>query len=349
VILHHLTGRGMMLERWALSLPGLAQKFLHGGYLAVQTFFILSGFVLAKSYATTKWNRRNLIRFGMARVARIYPAYLLSLLVVSRFVIETLAKPGRSAGQKTALLGDYAFLLLGWMGSLSVGWNTPAWSLSCELFFYLCFPLLIFWMRKAGLARLCAALAISCVVPIGLQHAGMPTEWKPIHHLSDFLAGIAAAGLYGRIRLKGFLLYLPAMAGGALLVANPHCLDGTLADLNTALRPLNVAAILGLALGGGVVARVLSTRVAEYLGQISYSMYILHVPVLWWFSRYALHLLGPAPHLWNAGAFLAGVIAVSIAAFELVESPANRWIRNWAWRPRQPQAATELLARSAAA
>jgi peptidoglycan/LPS O-acetylase OafA/YrhL len=336
VILHHLTGKGMMLEIWEQSLPAPLQCLMRGGYLAVQTFFILSGFVLARSYASTKWNPQSLIRFGMARFARIYPAYLLSLVVVSRFILETLANPTRTVGEKAGLLGDYAFVLLGWKGSLSVGWNTPAWSLSCEIFFYLCFPLLFLWLRKERLPRILAALSTSLVVPILLAHAGVPSVWKPIHHLSDFLAGIAAAGLYnvlGRalpaLRRRGYLLYIPAVAIAVAFIVHPEVLHGSLADLNTVLRPLNVALLIGLAFGDGLLGRVFSAGPAEYLGKASYCMYILHVPILWWYSRYALHLLGPAPHGWSAIAFLLSVVLISIAAFELVESPANNLIRNW--------------------
>ena len=336
VILHHLRGKGMILEQWEQSLPHIPQSLLRGGYLAVQTFFILSGFVLARSYASTRWNRQSLTRFAMARFARIYPVYLLSLLVVSRFILETLSKPDRTVAQKAALLGDYGFILLGWTGSLNVGWNTPAWSLSCEAFFYLCFPLLFLWLRKGSLPRILTALGICMVVPILLNHAGVPAVWKPIHHLSDFLAGIAAAGLYETgwrkvpaLRRRGYLLYSPAIVAAIAFIAHPEVLRGSLADLNTVLRPLNVALLIGLAFGDGFLARFLSMRPVEYLGKASYSMYILHVPVLWWFSRYALHLIGPAPHLWNGIAFLACVVAVSIAAFELVETPANDWIRNW--------------------
>ena len=336
VILHHLTGRNMMLEQWELSLPSLVQSLIRGGYLAVQTFFILSGFVLAQSYSRTKWNRTSLIRFGAARFARIYPVYLLSLLVVSRFIVETLAKPDRTAAQKAALLGDYGFILLGWMGSLSVGWNTPAWSLSCELFFYLCFPLLFLWLRNAGPLKIAGALALSFVVPILLAHAGVPPYWKPVHHLSDFVAGIAASGLYKMLsrnipwlKQRSGWIVLTALVAGVALITHPQVLYGTLFDLNTALRPLNVAALISLAFGGGLIAKGLSTPIIEYLGRASYSMYILHVPLLWWYSRYALHKLGPAPHGISALFFLAGVIGVSSLAFTFVESPANLWLRDW--------------------
>ena len=336
VILHHLTGHKMMLEQWELGLPALAQSIIRGGYLAVQTFFILSGFVLAQSCARTTWNRNSLIRFGMARFARIYPAYLLSMLVVSRFVIETLQQPGRTIYQKAVLLGDYGFVLLGWMGSLNVGWNTPAWSLTCEIFFYLCFPLLFLWLRNAGLLKLLGALALAIVVPVLLANAHVPPYWKPIHHLGDFTAGIAAAGLFDllcrrvpRARNNGLLLVLAAFVAGVVLISQPRLLDGMPFDLNTALRPLNVAALIGLALGGGFIADFLSTKPAEYLGKASYSMYIMHVPLLWWYSRYAFHKLGPAPHGLTAFVFLTGVITASSLVFSYVESTANLWLRDW--------------------
>ncbi len=327
----------MLLAQWAGTLPDAVQSLLHGGYLAVQTFFLLSGFVLAQSYARTRWDRPNLIRFAVARFARIYPAYLLSLFLISWFALQFVLKPGKSMAQKFLVLGNYALLLQGWNGALGVGWNTPAWSLSCEFFFYLCFPILFLWLRRGSLARTLAALGASFVVPILLAHAGVPNDWKPIHHLSDFLAGIAAAGIYNAIvrsrapgNWLGVSLYLSAIAAGVAFIVYPHVLDGTVMNLNTVLRPLNAALLIGLACGGGSIARALSTPLARYLGQASYTMYILHIPLLWWYSQYTSHRWGAAPPAWTGFLFIAGVIAVSIPAFEFVETRANRWIRDWA-------------------
>jgi peptidoglycan/LPS O-acetylase OafA/YrhL len=337
VILHHLTGPRMLLDQWNQSLPVALQSIVRGGYLAVQTFFLLSGFVLAQSYATTQWNRKSLTRFAVARFARIYPAYLLSLVLVSWFALQFALKPGRSLAQKASVLADYAFVLQGWTGSLGVGWNTPAWTLSCEFFFYLCFPLLFLWLGRGSLTRILAALGACLVTPIILAHAGVPGVWKPVHHLSDFVAGIAAARIYGVMARSGFAtkrlgfwLSAGAMVTAAGFIANPHVLDGTLMNLNTVLRPINVALLIGLATGGGFLVRLLSTEVAGYLGKASYSMYILHIPLLWWFSQYTTYRYGVAPPAWLGFTFMAVVIVLSIAAFEYVEAPANRWIRDWA-------------------
>jgi peptidoglycan/LPS O-acetylase OafA/YrhL len=343
VILHHLTSKGMLLDHWAQSLPAFAQSILRAGYLAVQTFFALSGFVLAQNYATTHWNPRSLMRFGVARFARIYPAYLLSLVLVSWFMFEFLLKSGQSPLQKAVAVGNYGFILQGWVAPAN-GWNTPAWSLSCEFFFYLCFPPLFLWLRRGSFGRTLAALGTAFVVPMLLAYAGVPAIWKPIHHLSDFLAGIAAARIYETVGRsgaatgrRGFWLYMPALAAGAAFIVYPHILDGTLMNLNTVLRPLNVALLIGLAAGGGFTARALSTGIAEYLGKASYSMYILHIPLLWWYSRVTFYRYGASPPAWTGVVFMGAAIAVSIAAFEFVETPANRWIRDRATVRARPE------------
>ncbi len=322
----------MLLENSAASLPLAAQSLIHGGYLAVQTFFILSGFVLARSYARSSWGAPDLVKYAAARLARVYPVYLLSLLVVSPFIVDVMIRPGRSGSEKAGLLLNYGFVLQGWTGGVNVGWNTPAWSLSCEFFFYLFFPLLLLWLRNATRLTIAAVLTAAMVAPVLLAHSTVPWTWKPIHHLSDFAAGIAAARLFefleSGMKRRGHWLYLPALAAGALVIVYPQVMDATYGDVNTGLRPLNVAALIGLALGGGAMARVLSTKAAEYLGKASYSMYILHVPMLWWYGRWAMHGPMHMSRMVAAALYLALVIFVSAISFELVEVPANRWIRH---------------------
>lgn len=336
VMLHHICGPNMILGAWASSLAPIPATLVSGGYLAVQTFFVLSGFVLAKTYAKTRWDGPQLWRYAAARIARIYPVYLASLAIISPFIYSAMLKPGRSAGEKGGLLINYGFVLQGWTGSLGVGWNTPAWSLSCEFFFYLCFPLLILGLRRAGRRLVGLTLLASLIVPVLLAHSSIPWEWKPIHHLADFAAGMAAARLFDFLKpsmgKRGYFLYLPAILAGAVLIINPRIMDGTYGDLNTGLRPLNVIALAGFALSGGALARLLSTPTAEYLGKISYSMYIVHVPILWWYGDWSMHGRPHMPAGVAAVVYFVLVTAVSALAFEFVEMPANRWIRDRAGR-----------------
>lgn len=333
VILHHICGRGMMLEAWANTLPGPVLALITGGYFAVPVFFILSGFVLTRTYAHTSWNRKSLSKFAVARFARIYPVYLISLILLSPFIIEMLLQPVWIGAQRAKLIADYALVLQGWTGELRVGWNTPAWSLSCEFLFYLCFPALLIPMRKARWFGISCAMFVSIVTPIVLDHAGVPWKWKPLYDLPDFLAGIAAARIFALLTgsgfwlKRGYCLYLPALLLGGWLIVHPAVTAGTSADAGTYLRPANVALLLGFALSGGLLAKLLSTPVVQFLGKASYSMYILHIPILWWYGRYYVHgKLHPARSV-AAVIYLALVVAISGLVFYYLEAPASNWIR----------------------
>lgn len=314
VILNHLTGPGTRLEAAAQTWPHPLYALIRGGYLAVATFFVLSGFVLALTYRSAEWRPERLRRYAVARFARIYPVYALSFALVAPFVIadRTPGKPG--------LIANYSLLLQGWTGHLPVGWNTPAWSLSCEVFFYISFPLALVLLRRFPPAVLAAA---ACLLTPALFAIGLPDAWKPLVHFSDFLMGIAAASVYERLagaswRPAGYWLYLPGVAAIAALIAWPKLLPGAV-DLNSALRPLNALLLVGFALGTGVIARLLASSLAVFLGKSSYAMYILHVPVLWWVRRWWPDV---SPAL-----YIAVVIGVSAAVHRFFEEPANRYIR----------------------
>jgi len=320
-----------MLQGWAESLPGPLDEIVRGGYLAVGTFFLLSGFVLARSYGATEWNGGNLIRYAAGRFARVYPGYLLSLLIVSPFIYKFLMKP--ATVPKAPVLTSYLFVLQGWEQAV-VHWNTPAWSLSCEFFFYLCFPLLALCLRRQSGITMLLAVGAAILLPLALARTGVPDYWKPFTHLADFLLGIAAAGFFDRVARRGsgwarrgWILYVSGIAIGACVVAFPALTEGW-TTLTVALRPMNVALVVGLALGGGLPARILSTRLATLLGNASYSLYILHVPLMWWFSNFWWHPKGLTLGVCTVG-YLAGTVAISTAVFQFVESPANRWIRDW--------------------
>jgi peptidoglycan/LPS O-acetylase OafA/YrhL len=332
VIVHHLTGPGAMLDSVVSGLPSPAQTFIRLAYVALGTFFVLSGFVLARSYRFTEWTGENLLRYTAARIARFYPVYLLSLLVIAPFMYRDLAgAPGLGgAAGRAGLFFNYLFVLQGW-DKLPVSWNTPAWSLSCELFFYACFPLVILLVRGYSWPRVISTVALAFALPMGVRLMGTPQEWKPFLFFGDFLIGVALAGLYekaalSRIRFigRGQWVYVPAAALGVLMIlSEPWVQSWALTDAG--LRVANAALVLGMAFGGGFIARALSTRAVVLEGKATYAIYILHVPLLWWYKRsYVYHALpGPAA----AVVFIAAVVILSTAVCVLIEEPANRAIR----------------------
>ena len=224
---------------------------------------------------------------------------------------------------KGPLVAAHGLLLQGWMGHLPVSWNTPAWTLSCEAFFYLMFPLVAVLVQRANWRTTLGIAAAACLLTRAMWAVGISDEIKPLIHLSDFLMGVAAARVYDLLeerqwRPAGSWLYLPGVSMAAALIAYPGLLPPRV-DVNTALRPLNALLLVGFALGGGIIARVLSSQMLVYLGKSSYAMYILHIPMLWWYLRWSREF--------SALVYLTLVIGVSALVYRFIEEPANRWLR----------------------
>jgi peptidoglycan/LPS O-acetylase OafA/YrhL len=317
-----------MLQPLTTAVPGLP-TFIEGAYFALGTFFMISGFVLTLRYRTTEWTGVAAARYASARFARIYPLYLLSLAVVAPIISASMRTDEvGSAGERLWYLANYLLLLQGWQRP-PVDWNTPAWSLSCEIFFYACFPALIVTLRRLSRAHVLVLSAAAFAIPVGVRMLGVPTTVKPLIYFGDFVLGMAAAGVYEMLRERlsgrGSWLYLPAFAAGiALLFTGGYGMPFLVYD--TALRAANGALVLGLAAGGGVVWRLLSSPTVVAGGAASYAIYILHIPALWWYRRYAPELaIGLVP----AGLiYLAGVIAVSMVIWRFYEQPAGALVRS---------------------
>ena len=328
VVSYHLSGPGHLWER--LSRVSLAQTVVSQAYVALGTFFAISGFVLGYAYLDGSWSSRKTIRYFAARIARISPLYYFSLLILAPIIYRQLrvADLG-STLDRAGILFDYLLLLQGWL-RLPVDWNTPAWSLSCELFFYSCFPLAARYLPKKGFRAVLLLAAAAFGIPVIARLLHAPTEWKPLTYAGDFIVGMACAAFYrameGRSRAfagRGYLLYVPAvLLGAALLIC-----DGSIPWLafDESMRVANAALVLGLAYGGGLLDRLLSSAVVFAGGAASFSIYILHIPLLWWFKRTVLfHALPPE----IAGfVYVGGVILLAFAASRWIETPANTVLR----------------------
>lgn len=316
VVLHHIMGSGMVPSVWSAWLPTGGANLIRGGYLAVGTFFVLSGFVLANGYCNVSWTGPTLRRYGVNRFARVYPIYLVSLIVM----VPLMLRAGVSLNVPSHLL-----LYQGWLPGIDQ-WNTPAWSLSCEVFFYLCFPLAAVCTKRMGWAALLTTAVATCFLPSWLKSAGMPQAWKPMIYLADFLMGMLAARAFellpATFRNRGPWLYLPGLACGVALVACGPMINRHL-SLNNLLRPVNAIILIGLALGGGTVAARLAQSRMVHLGQASYALYILHVPLLWGYRFLAL----PLHWIPLSLLYIALAIWITSKAFTRMEEPANRYVR----------------------
>ena len=147
------------------------RDFIGVGYLAVSLFFVLSGFVLSYSYldgvGSMRGDRRS---FWISRVARIYPAYLLSFVLCLPLYVAAKAPTGTPISVTLRVCGVsalYLTLMQAWTPWTAFILNFPAWSLSDEAFFYFCFPSARKVVRVGGrtLAMAICACFVLAVVP----------------------------------------------------------------------------------------------------------------------------------------------------------------------------------------
>jgi len=338
--------------------PAWVTNFLHAGYVGVSLFFILSGFILTYVYLDTRGTRPvHAGKFWVARFARIYPMYLLSLLLWLPFFIGTVQQGFVSplTGLLTAVLAPLG--LQAWLPSTACVWNCPTWSVSVEAFFYLMFPFVAMFLyprlRVDGPARaalLIAGLWLIALLPplayVTAERAGafdgnyLPwleaLKFNPLSRFAEFVLGIALGKLFitrraqGRddARLGGTLVWASTLAllvGLSVSSALPYPFLH-----NGLLAPVFAALIYGLGTGRDAITRALSLPTVVLLGEASYSLYVLHGPVWDWLYK-GVDALGRAGNANTSPAYLAAylvlLVAVSVAAFRLIEIPARDYLR----------------------
>lgn len=326
VVLYHL--------RKALALPPLVFAMLAKGYLAVDFFFLLSGFVIWLSYAdrVREQGWRAVPPFLFRRVARIWPLHLamLGYAVVLALALIATGHP-EPVRFRFAALPAHVLLVQNWGFTPSLLWNDPAWSISCELFAYLLFPLLamlVDWRRlPTPVILLVIALVIgsvaSLMTPRGVRWMGddIP-HFGLLRCVSEFTCGGAVSALWLRWRDAPLRPALFAAGTAALALA----LFGTGALIETASIPIAFAALLlALALTANAPRNPLGGRVPHWLGEISFATYLSH-SLLWKsFSLVFVHRGHALP--WPlAAVYLILVLLASAFLYARVERPAQRWL-----------------------
>ncbi|HEX4170602.1 MAG TPA: acyltransferase [Bryobacteraceae bacterium] len=340
VVFYHFAGT--LGQNW----PSFFGNWIGSGFVAVGFFYLLSGFVLSYSYVTPQGDMRGSRRaFWTARFARIYPAYLLAFLLAAPYnALWTLHV--NTPDRALLKLGSGAVAVLtmqqAWTPWTAWYWNYPAWSVSAEAFFYLSFPFAALALKRFSLRACLVGMGVLwflALIPPTLfllypgvstgarSHLEMAIEFTPLLRLPEFLIGL----LLGRAYVLGFrfrptvarwISYLSVAAVLACLAYSEALPRPLLA--NGVLAPLFALIIFSFAEGEGWLARFLSIRPLVLLGEASYGIYILQIPV-----SYVLRL--PPPHRsWvMLSMFLFALIATSLLSWRFVEIPLRGRIRDW--------------------
>lgn len=330
------------------------------GAMGVDLFFVLSGFVIAFTYLDKVGDRfrpRAAGKFLWARVCRIWPAYA---LVTTAFLGFLLFKRWYWGIDGPAYQNVQPSLSVGaWLRQLTLTqlwdhpWHDgasfvgPAWSVSAEFFAYALFPLvaLVFFRLRRVPRWLLGVLAVACMAPESVLCLLTGSPYFPFSWMARIVGGFTSGVLVylavrdiprtPRVRrtasLLSWTLLVLVLAGlivGAQLGLGPDGLSTERGGVVLALFPPLVGA---LSLASGLLTRGLSAPVAVHGGRISYSLYLVHVPVfeVWWTAMERVGILhddGLLSEVLTPLVFV-GVFVLAHLLFSYVEEPARRALR----------------------
>jgi peptidoglycan/LPS O-acetylase OafA/YrhL len=333
VVLFHLRfAAGSQVPDWLHAL-------LAKGYLAVDFFFVLSGFVLWLNYQQ-KFRDGGLAlapRFICRRIARISPLHAVMLAGAALFALALTLRGTPDDAQFPWLeLPLHLLLVQNWGFTDSLTWNDPAWSISCELGAYLLFPLLVLavdWRRFPPSVLLVILVASGVALALALQALGGLTMNTDIPRLGllravgEFAMGTMVAAIWCDWRERSIRSLAPAIAALLALAAVTLGLAGEIMAV-AILWPL---ALLTLALADPSRFNPLHWAPVHYLGRISYSTYLVHY-LLFIAFKLLLHTAVDIP-LVALGGFLLLTFAASMILHHGVELPGqrllNRFFDHW--------------------
>ena len=342
VILFHLKVEGLLSAG-----PWWYQNFAGIGYIGVNFFFVLSGFILVYTYAANDLDPR---RFWRARFARIYPAYVLSLAVTAPFLLSALRHlnlPFYAWSERHLRLAVLLTLCLlqAWIPQGALTWNPVCWSLSVEAFFYSLFPFILRRVRAFSGRMLPFGIAMVSLLSLGISvtyilvhpdgaakinSSEVTLFWKnvlsfnPILRLPEFVIGMLTGLLFLRRKSNQRVGSICILSGSAVIVLITALATTIPNPLISAgfLSPAFAAIIFGIAQQPRWT-RFLALRPLILLGEASYSLYLLHSFVM----TSAFAATPYLPHGIRVAVCVAAAIAASLVSYKFVEEPARRFLR----------------------
>lgn len=337
----------------------LQNAIFSNSYLFVDFFFVLSGFVVCHAYRDRLASPRQVGGFVLRRFGRLWPLHA-ALLFALMLMVMAINLYGRHPESLTIdkASGTYSLLalalntaLLTAVGLYGNAWNSPAWSIGAELYTYLLFAALVVFAGRRLLGASVALMLGASLILLAFAPALMNStaDFGFVRCIAGFFAGVATYHVHEATR--GRKLPLPsvaevaavALAGLFMVLAGNGPDEVHAASL---LAPLVFgAAIVVFAREGGALSKLLHARPLRALGRWSYSIYMVHMPILvllgyavWLYGdvagtpmRVDTLVEGHVKQLYDVGdplgtqflmfGFLAVVVAASAWTYRLIEAP----------------------------
>ena len=312
------------------------------GYLFVDYFFVLSGFVIAHAYAERLQTARDAGRFMVRRLGRVWPMHV---LVLAAFVGLELLRLWTHFDGATPFTGDRTvgaiftnlLLIQAYHIHPSLTWNGPSWTLSVEVGCYVVFAGLVLLAPKRWRWIGAVLAVIGAVMVLMFAKRWMNTTY-------DFAFPRAVYGFFLGALLRGLWTRVPRLKGGAATVLEVATVVAVCLFVAWATGPITVAVTLLFVVAvwvfageEGALSRLLDLRPLVTLGKWSFAIYMVHVFVLVVTLIVArkLHWMPGGRRIdfgsvWLNDLFAIGlfafIVVLAVLAHKAVEQPAQRWI-----------------------
>ncbi|MBK9140857.1 MAG: acyltransferase [Candidatus Melainabacteria bacterium] len=322
-------------------------------FQGVSFFFVLSGFILFYSYQRFD-TQRDILFFWCKRIARLWPLHLTTFLARFTFLPTAFIFPGPAPSWIVAVAN--LCLLNAWIPhrEFYLSYNSPSWSISTELFFYLAMPGLIPIFRKSRFLLLALATS-TLLVTLSLGNA-VPSDSSfdsayaanglayvnPFSRLLEFTLGMCIADIH--LRMNGVWDWsrtrasiIEALVISILFIAIFSTLPITnllapftgaagqiwISTVGVTLLPFTLV-ILVTSFQRGAISQFLASKVLVFLGEISFAIYLVHAPLIELWDRFVprIETCQPLEYI-LIPVFLCLLFALSHLAYRIIEIPSK--------------------------
>jgi peptidoglycan/LPS O-acetylase OafA/YrhL len=317
------------------------------GWLAVDMYFVLSGYLVGKLILERKAHANFLAVFYVRRICRTIPAYLITVFVV--FGLLALIKQSWVDADIRFPLWSYLtfnqnFFMIS-TGSIGAHWLAPTWTLAVEEHFYLVVPALIVFVPGRRLVPVLIAVVVGALLlRIAIYRFDILPDMAALVLLpsrADILVcGILAAVAFKTRGIPWQRVELPLRLTPIVMLVGTSTLkllgNGNFETAGPLLAAIGCAAFILTIVLGAPEAKRFHSQVLRFFGNNGYCLYLTHLPVLG-----LMHglILGTQPDVATPSQWLVTVAALPVCTLvgwgmtKLVEEPMTAYGRSWRWSP----------------
>ena len=348
VLLFHLQGK---INTALPQLYGLFKPVILNGYLGVDLFFILSGFIISYNYAD-RFSHFTLSKywdFLWMRLARLWPVHFVILALYAALLLRAFhsgISPQHPELYSLGRLIQNFCLIQAWSIPIHESWNVPAWSISCEWAAYLLFPAII--LSKAVTRSSCLTITTGGLAILTMAsflqsvHANGNNQYGLIRIAGEFVAGCSLCHLFHSQVGRNWNWNLLIPISGVVTILLLGFVLPSFSLVPYWCVPFLALIIFGLAYHQCAYSRLLSTRLFLFGGHISYSLYMVHT-LCFIILKKNFPNLEARPMSFVVDLLFA--ITIAAAMYYFVEEPCRKKMRKFGLLPRLPGKSPDAAAR----